>query len=467
MRKYIILTILLVFILVKNISGQTQLSVSEKIGEKGGTISLCNEDATLIIILTIPEGALFEDKEITLSITKSISTSPIKKSIASGINIKPAGIFFQEMAKIEISTYNDLSPGMILCGDISPALVIPCATQQLMKDENMISGGTYLSGTYSLYQPTLQEMIQQNNRLAEYRPGTSGSTAAFRAAPPDDNCIRWQHVSNKVRGHLEWQQQFMLLGNEREASRAEKEAANALNEGIEEFLNRPEPPNPCGSYIMAAAKYLEGATALGLNIENKSSIARKFDELVDKCSFTFSLETREWINHPKETNKLDKSTLEEQMTRYGNYKFYMKWKKLVGEGVSEVKGSGIETITWEKHWVGETKYDHYSMSGSRNVIEVEGSVTDHMDEHGVSHPVADLTITYKNNITTRIDSKMVESQDPFKSSGTDNSVKKENISFTLKNGYEERIGNSAAGRSLRVFLLNAPGLDRKNPDDCY
>lgn len=52
-----------------------------------------------------------------------------------------------------------------------------------------------ISGTCSFYQPTLQEMILQNNLLAEYNPGTLVATSAFRAAPPDDDCIRWQHVS--------------------------------------------------------------------------------------------------------------------------------------------------------------------------------------------------------------------------------------------------------------------------------
>ncbi len=101
----------------------------------------------------------------------------------------------------------------------------------------------------------------------------------------------------------------------RTAEQAERRAAeNDLQEAIERYLKKAAPTNRCGSYTKAAAKYLESATLLGMNIEDEFPIAQHFNQLVDECSFVFTVETRVWINHPKRKEKMDHRMRKNQMT---------------------------------------------------------------------------------------------------------------------------------------------------------
>ncbi|NSW95732.1 MAG: hypothetical protein HPY62_13575, partial [Bacteroidales bacterium] len=229
-------------------------------------------------------------------------------------------------------------------------------------------------------------------------------------------------------------------------------------------FNKPSPSNRCGNYIKAAAKYYQSAILLGMDIGGNSRIAKHFNQLVDECSFVFSVETHEWINHPKET-LADGAWSEEKSNVYTTIKCYVPWKEFLVTGTQKVRGEGVSSINYENHWVGDEKEDHQSIKGNWNVEKIEGAVQQYVDDRGEQTMLANISIYWKKNVTTRIWGK--NPQGTFDESGTDTRSFMEHKSYPLENGYSERIGNESAGLSLRVFILKAPGDQRDNPNDCF
>jgi len=229
---------------------------------------------------------------------------------------------------------------------------------------------------------------------------------------------------------------------------------------------RDEVNHRCASYIKAAAKYLEAATLLGMNLGDESPIAQKFNQLVDECSFVFTVETYEWINHPREKHS-DGATTEEKSDWYGTIKCHIPWKEFISSGTQSIKGEGTMNLHWEDHWVGDEKESHSVTDGSWKSDKIEGVVNVHDDGHGQLESTANITIYWTKRISTHIWGKTGKDDPPYDKKGTDTQSDHESKSYPLKNGYEEKIGNDRAGFSFKVFILKQPGDDRDDPNDCF
>jgi hypothetical protein len=105
------------------------------------------------------------------------------------------------------------------------------------------------------------------------QPGT------FHSVPDNAECLRWQKVLTKVEAHLTWVEQHKWTGNTGGEQTEKANAENALQDAINEYLEKAPPENRCGSYVKAAAKYLESAILLGMDTGGNSRIARHFAEL--------------------------------------------------------------------------------------------------------------------------------------------------------------------------------------------
>jgi hypothetical protein len=79
--------------------------------------------------------------------------------------------------------------------------------------------------------------------------------------------------------------------------------------------------------------------------------------------------------------------------------------------------------------------------------------------------LANISIYWTKNVTTRIWGK--NPRGPYDETGSTTESYVEHKSYPLENGYSEKIGNEAAGMSIKVFIVKSPGDGRDNPDDCF
>ncbi|MDZ7633916.1 MAG: hypothetical protein U5L72_05545 [Bacteroidales bacterium] len=452
--------------------------------------------------LSFPEGALTEDTEVTLVIHGTKQAGVITKCHINGISILPKTLLFQE--KVSIDVYNPpvvVTREMLLYRVVSTQFIMPLGSHEQHLEENWISGTIYAGGTFSTGTPTATEIASQCRKLAAYNParplayaGEESDTPVSLpekmnnmyefyacggpfAGPPDEylpspicttaddeECMRWQKALTKIEAHMTWVEQYIYTKNP-EAEQAERRAAeDDLQEAIDGYLKKASPANKCGSYIKAAAKYTESATLLGMNIRDESPIAQQFNKLVDECSFVFAVETRFWINQPKEKRK-DGSSYEEKLNNYTTIKCYTPWNEFQATGTQKVRGEGERSITWDKHWVGDEKEDHMTVTSAWKVEKIEGAISQYVDDHGEQTMLANISIYWKETTSTRIWGK--NPHGPYDVSGTETKTSVEHTSYNLENGYSENIGNESSGHSLRVYILKSPGDGRDDPDDCF
>lgn len=478
------------------------ISITECVGSKGGLLMAEDPATGMSVSLSFPAGALNEESEITLLIHGTRQPGVLSKCHINGISVLPASLLFQEM--VELNIYNppvEVTEAMVVYRVVNSQFIIPLGNHEQHIDEGWISGTIYSTGRFSLGTPTATEVTAQCRKLAAYNPARPLAYAGeefdtpFRlieelndtyefhscggpyAGPPDEylpapafaladdeECMRWQKALTKVEAHLTWVQQHQWTGNMESEKSERANAENALQEAIDGYLKKASPANRCGSYIKAAAKYLDRATSMGMNILDESPIAQQFNRLVDECSFVFAVETREWINHPEEKRN-DGSTSEEISNIYTTLKCYTPWKEFQATGTQKVRGEGNRSVTYERHWVGDEKEDHMTVSADWKVEKIEGAIQQYIDDHGEQTMLANISIYWKKNTTTRIWGK--NPRGPYDESGTDTGTVVEHKSYSLENGFSEKIGNESAGYSLRVFILKAPGDGRYDPDDCF
>jgi hypothetical protein len=242
-------------------------------------------------------------------------------------------------------------------------------------------------------------------------------------------------------------------------------AQKALQDAIDEYLSKPSPANKCGKYIKAAAKYLESAILLGIDKGADSPLNRHFEQLIDECSFVFTIKTREWINHPSEKHD-DGSTTMEKMNWDATIKCHIPWNKFLVTGNMEVRGEGNMSLHHENHWTGGDENTHEESFTNWQATEIDGSVRMNYDEFGVAHPVADITIQWEGEAQTSMWGKRHGSPPYDFKSKADRSFT-DYKSYPVENGYSEKIGDSKAGFSVTVNIQNQPGDERDDPDSCF
>ncbi len=483
----------------------SNIQASQEIGPRGGSIMAEDPETGVSVGLSFPEGALQEKTLITLVIYGSPQPKILGKTHINGIAVQPQGLFLQE--KAQLSVYNppgDVTESMLLFRIAGEQFIIPLGDQKKHHDENWIEGTFYITGRFSLGSPTNAEVSAQCKKLAAYNPARplayadEESDTPLRlteelndlyefhsyggpyAGPPDEylpapalaiaddeECMRWQKALTKVEAHMTWVEQYIYTNNP-PAEQAERRAAeDDLQEAIDGYLKKVPPANRCGSYIKAAAKYTESATLLGMNIEGKSPIAKQFNQLVDECSFVFTVEEQIWANHPKETSKLDGHTFEEKSNLYSTIKCHIPWKDFLATGNQKIRGEGTGSLHFEHHWVGDEKNEHIVTDGTMKADRIEGFVTVSDDGHGQLSAQANIEIYWTKTVTTHMWGKPGLYDDPYDETGTDTQTYRESKSYTLKNGYEDKIGNSDGGFLTRVFILKSPGDGRNDPNDCF
>ncbi|TFG43337.1 MAG: hypothetical protein E4H43_01860 [Bacteroidia bacterium] len=481
----------------------TDISVTARIGSKGGNV-LAEDPATgMSVNLSFPAGALTEETEITLLIHGTRQPGVLLKCHINGISVLPTSLWFQE--KVEINIYNppeEVTEAMVAYRVVNSQFNIPLGNHEQHIDEGWISGTIYSTGRFSLGTPTATEVTAQCRKLAAYNPARpltyadEESDTPFRlteelnelyefhsyggpyAGPPDEyltapacaladdeECMRWQKALTQVEAHITWVEQHRRTGNTEGVKSEEANAKNALQEAIDGYLKKASPANRCGSYIKAAAKYLESATLLGMNIEGESQIAKHFNQLVDECSFVFTVEKQEWIDKPKEKRE-DGSTYEEKATYYKTIKCYTPWNEFLATGTQKIRGEGTMSLHYENHWVGDEKNDHTVTDGSWRVEKIEGGIQQYIDDHGEQTMLANMSVYWKKDVTSHAWGKVAGGK-TYDFSNHDDESFVEHVSYNIENGYTEKNGTSEYGFIIRIFILKAPGDGRDDPDDCF
>jgi hypothetical protein len=278
-------------------------------------------------------------------------------------------------------------------------------------------------------------------------------------------CLRWQKVLTKVGASLTWVEQHQFMGNTSSANDEMRNAQKALQDAIDEYLSKPPPANKCGNYINAAAKYLESAILLGIDQGANSPLNRHFEQLIDECSFVFTIETREWINHPHEIHD-DGSTTMEKMNWDATIKCHIPWNKFLVSGSMEVRGEGDMSLHHENHWTGGEENTHEETHTNWKATEIEGSVRMNYDEFGVAHPVADITIHWEGEAQTSMWGKR-HGNPPYDFKNEADRSFKDYKSYPVENGYSEKIGDSSVGFSVTVNIQKQPGDERDDPSSCF
>jgi hypothetical protein len=481
----------------------SDINESAEIGIKGGSIMAEDPETGLSVGVYIPEGALQETTTITLVIHSSPLPRVLGKTHIKGISVLPERLLLQEKARIDVNNPSeDVTRVMMLFRVVSPQFIMPLGSQVQHKDEGWVEGTFYITGKFTLGTPSPAEASAQSKKLAAYNPARPlayanrnyykqtirpaddnekymaqvnggpcrGPSDEYMTLPSlifidDEECMRWQKALTKVEAHLSWVEYFIFMGNTSGEKVERRNAERALQEAIDDYLGKPAPQNKCGSYIKAAAKYLESAQLLGIHEGYSSTLSRHFEQLVDECSFVFSVETREWINEPREKHD-DGSVTEEKMNTYSVIKCHIPWNEFLLTGRMKVRGEGNMSLHHENHWIGGDENTHEITDTNWKLEGIEGSVNMNYNEYGDTHPVADITLLWAGETHSRMWGKR-HGNPPYDYSGTDDKPFKEYKTYPIENGYSERIGDDRYGYSVAVYILKQPGDERDNPEDCF
>jgi hypothetical protein len=473
---------------------------SLEIGPKGGSIMAEDPESGLSVGISIPEGALLAKTTITILLHGTKQPGVLARTHINGVSVLPKDLLLLEKARLEI--YNpsvDAAKGMVLYRVVNDQFIIPLGSNEINEDENWIGGTFYITGRFSLGTPSAAEASAQSKKLAAYNPvrplaysdedpdiqvqlfaennfnefqgqgGPSVETPSnflpFPAYPSadDEECMRWQKALTKVEAHMTWIEHYIYMNNPSAEQAERNKARDALQEAIDGYLKKASPSERCGSYIRAAAKYLEAATLLGMNLGDESPIAQKFNQLVDECSFVFTVETYEWLNHPREIDL--GGMFEEKSDWYGTIKCHIPWNEFIATGNQTIKGEGNMNLHYETHWVGDEKESHEIHDGTWKADKIEGAVTVSEDGYGQLSREAHIRIYWTNRVKTHIWGK--DANGSYDKTGTDSKSYEESKVYPLENGYEEKIGNESGGMSFKVIILKQPGDGRDDPNDCF
>lgn len=466
--------VILFFILCLGANSQNEDSDTMEIGIKGGSLGVQNEK--FYVTVSIPEGALLENKTLTLSVNQGIKWGPFAKNVITGISLKPEGLFFMDKIEITACSYNhDVTIHDAIFWLKNNNLAIPCGNQRFSTDEGTVTGNTYISGNFILATPSEKEILQEAQRMMSYYPVSEVRkpvTAQQQKKGPntdldrsyESDCIRWQEVNTVLDGVVKYIDLAQAFGNFKEDEKWQNYGKQYLQEAIDDFLAKPFPDNPCGNFMWATNHYIQAEELWGLNINmDKSPLMERYEAVVDQCSYQFSLETREWINRKERRD--DGGTVDEKLNRYGIYKFHIPWMEFINSGKTDVKGQGSETIQYEKKTTVANKERNNTISGTRKVTDIKGGVSASYNEYGEADIQVDIILIFKNDIKSRSWGKGYGSTGNYDSFSENTSESKEDKRFPLMN-FEKKYGDESFGSSIRVVILNKPDW-RDRSRECW
>jgi hypothetical protein len=460
-------------------SAQSASADTQEIGREGGALTVQTDD--YFVTVDIPAGAVLEKTTLTLTVKPVTKWGPFSRNMLRGISIQPSGVLFYEPVRISACSYSDYelteNDGIFLLE--TNLLAIPCGENDLSLDEGMIAAATYQSGNFVVSSPSFEEVKQQVSRLIEYAgvqandlPGTvsqqgHGPCPAVNLSEEDD-CMGWQYTKKVVTGMLDYCERAILAGKTYEEEIWRQEISDFARKAINEFMNKPVADDPCGLYLHAAMKYREMEIVLGISItdgEDKSLLDKRLTSLLDQCMFRFTLETREWLN--REEKRDDGSRVDEELNRHGIYYFNVPlFNAYKVEGTElVVRGSGSESIYYNKSFVLDNKERNETRSGERRVTDVKGGL--YLKSHGPKYDTleAKVSLYYQHDIRSRAWGKGFGSTGSYDNSTTDNSKSKETMEFVLGN-YEKKFGDEKGGSSIKVTFTPPPsGSDA--PRECW
>ena len=479
----------------------SDIKSESEIGPEGGSIEVEDPETGVSYLILFPEGALTEKITITLTVYSSPGKGILRNTHINGIEILPSDLLLLEKGTLYVSNLpGDVSKEMVLYHIAGEQFIIPLGTQIIHEDENQIEGTFYSTGKFSLGSPTAAEASAQAKKLAAYNPvkqlayaGEELDTPAgicpeipdmyaynFSGGPyagpyewnriiPDyvasdpAECMRWQRALTKVEAHMTWVQHFIYTNNPAAEQTERDNARDALQEAIDGYLNKPSPANRCSSYIKAAAKYTEAATQLGINIQDEAPIAQHFNQLVNECSYVFTVETNEWANHPRE---MDLGGMFESRTNIYTYvKCHVPWNEFITTGKQEVRGDGNMNMHYETHWVGDEKESHETIDASFKSNRIEGSIKVIEDEFGRLYREAHINVYWDKKATTRIWGRTPEGSYDESGSSTDSVEESKIYSLDYNNNWTD--GDSRSGMTYKAVIIKQPGDGRYDPNDCF
>lgn len=320
------------------------VSVSKEIDSNGGIITL-HDDQGFEVTLDIHRDALTEPTTITLTSLLFPASDPIAKNIVPGVIIEPKELQFNEPARLKIA----LTKGAIGSDPVcvywveQNDLVMPIGSQQVDTENNYIEGEIYHCSTYSAGKPTEQEIINQVDR-AKQEIGITSDSHGMHEYNGTSGYQGWQSTFTNMMGFAEWGQMLQAFGNDAAAEKAIDGAKAVLSQGIEDFLKVPVPDEPCGWYFNELMKYLkQSMTLLDTDSQAYQDIYNRGEEILNKCSYRFSLEI-ELID------TIDSAVHKMQDRGGGNVNFYLPFYG-VDKGFGSIEGEGNLDYAHHDEWL--------------------------------------------------------------------------------------------------------------------
>ncbi|MEJ2308078.1 MAG: hypothetical protein P8Z78_02030 [Gammaproteobacteria bacterium] len=270
-----------------------QITASE-----GGELAITNK-AGDIVRLTIPPGALPASQEVRLVANATPPAHPLSETVFPGVSISPQELVLQRPAILQIQPAQPLASGSMLFRVASPELVIPMGdfrsseiaqdieekaieldtkSSALSGDSGSYQNEVFRGGTYITGVPSNQEAQEQSKRLIDMPP----------TVYPD-----WQGAKEQIRGILEWAERDMLVGDDAAAESLMNRARDIAGEVIREFLEVPEPANPCDESYYQLMFQLAELSMMGLTHdmpEADKEFQKRMQNVVSLCSLHYELE---------------------------------------------------------------------------------------------------------------------------------------------------------------------------------
>ncbi|MEJ2308077.1 MAG: hypothetical protein P8Z78_02025 [Gammaproteobacteria bacterium] len=294
-----LVVLLMIWLALQPLVANAQSEVGRQISAaEGGELAITNK-AGDIVRLTIPPGALPAPQEIRLVSNDTPVANPLSDRGFAGVSIYPQALVLQKPALLDIQPAEPLASGSMLFRVAAPELVIPMGDSRsseiaqdpeekaieldtkssaLSGDSGSYENEVFRGGTYITGVPSNQEAQEQSKRLIEIPP----------LSYPD-----WQGAKEQIRGILEWAERDMLAGDGAEADVLIERARDIAGKVIREFLEVPEPTNPCDESYYQLLFQLAELGMLGLTHDMPKAdeeFQNRIQTVINHCTLRFELE---------------------------------------------------------------------------------------------------------------------------------------------------------------------------------
>lgn len=442
------------------------------IDSTGGTLSATEGGIT--VTLDIPAGALVGSREVSLTFSSAAADTFLKQRFLQKVVIGPAGLLLREPATLTVSGADSMLGEQLaaVCWLNEGGIPFPLGFDEAQVLGPLLSGLVLRFGTFSggiLDEASAERVYAASQALlAKAAPGFRKTAAVLRAQACDPIDFGWEDADMIVRGMVKMAERALLLGN-LEAYENYSNAANGFfSQFLDEFMQQPVPDNPCGAYMRALSRYVEGGMRLGVVTETSPAYER-FSGLVDSCSMTFTVE----IDHQETDEAMGDEATESELRVYGTARCYVSWGDVMAQVSGyKVRGSGIlsysySEVTDESEYIaGDTKVN------GNGVIRVvcTGSSFLHDSTDGTTYPAMTMRLEYHYDIVT---TTVVTNSDGTSETTTDynTEVIAETVQLVLSTGARTGFSgsNPATGYSghdyKTVTVINSPG-NTPQPVEC-